>query len=84
VTKVFARHLSPHGITVNAVAPGTIDTAMTADWTPEEKKLLADRIPVGRLGLPTDIAAAVTFLASEEACFVTGATLDVNGGALMD
>lgn len=84
VTKVFARHLGGLGITVNSVAPGTIETAMTADWSPEQKRMLAERIPVGRLGLPKDVAQAVVFLASEEAEFITGATLDVNGGALMD
>lgn len=84
VTKVFARSLAGSGVTVNAVAPGTIDTAMTADWSPEQRAMLTARIPAGRLGTPTDIAAAVAFLASEEAGFITGATLDVNGGALMD
>lgn len=84
VTKVFARSLAEHGVTVNAVAPGTIDTAMTADWSDEQRRMLTARIPVGRLGRPADIAHAVVFLASEESGFLTGVTLDVNGGALMD
>ncbi|MGE5509364.1 MAG: SDR family NAD(P)-dependent oxidoreductase [Chitinophagales bacterium] len=84
VTKVFARHLAASGVTVNAVAPGTIDTAMTADWSSEQRAMLTARIPVGRLGVPADIAQAVLFLAAEESGFITGATLDVNGGALMD
>ena len=83
LTKVLARLLGPWGINVNSVAPGTIDSVMTADWSPEQRKMLTDRIPLGRLGQPIDIAQAVAFLASDESSFITGATIDVNGGALM-
>jgi 3-oxoacyl-[acyl-carrier protein] reductase len=83
MTKVLARQLGTWGITVNAVAPGTIDSVMTADWSKEQRDMLTARIPVGRLGDPRDIAHAVAFLTSEGSSFITGATIDVNGGALM-
>lgn len=83
LTKVLARQLGQWGITVNSVAPGTIDSVMTADWSAEQRHMLTDRIPLGRLGDPVDIARAVAFLASDESSFITGATIDVNGGALM-
>ena len=83
MTKVLARQLGTWGITVNAVAPGTIDSVMTADWSKEQRDMLTARIPVGRLRDPRDIAYAVAFLTSEGSSFITGATIDVNGGALM-
>jgi 3-oxoacyl-[acyl-carrier protein] reductase len=84
LTKNFARILAPFGITVNAVAPGLIDTEMTVDWPERSKLKYIENTPLGRLGRPDDIAGAVVYLASELACYVTGETLDVNGGNLMD
>jgi NAD(P)-dependent dehydrogenase (short-subunit alcohol dehydrogenase family) len=84
----FTRHLAlevaPHGITVNAVAPGTTATdRVLRARTPEDTRRVAEAIPARRLGEPREIADAVLFLASDEAAFVTGATLDVNGGQAM-
>jgi 3-oxoacyl-[acyl-carrier protein] reductase len=83
LTKVVARELAPHGVTVNAVAPAAIDGAVMAALPPEQVAGLARSIPVGRLGTPEEVAALVAFLASDEAGFITGATFDVNGGLLM-
>lgn len=83
VTKSLARELAGRAITVNAVAPGYIETAMTAVLNEEQKKAMTDHIPLGRVGTDLDIAHAVAFLASEEAGYVTGHTLDVNGGMYM-
>ncbi|HEY8531925.1 MAG TPA: 3-oxoacyl-ACP reductase family protein [Limnochorda sp.] len=84
LTKTLARQLAPHGITVNAVAPHAIETEMSAQWSDEMRQRVIAGVPVGRLGKPEEVAAAVAFLASDEAGFITGATLDINGGALMD
>lgn len=83
ITYGIARQLAPKGITVNSVCPGTTATDIIKAWTPEAIKGLEARIPLGRLGQPEDIAAAVCFLASEEAGFITGVLLDVNGGMFM-
>lgn len=80
LTRGLSRRLAPDQITVNAVCPGTIQSEMIMQWTPEKRQELLDRIPLGRLGKPEDIAGAVCYLASEEAGFVTGVSLDVNGG----
>ena len=82
-TKSMAREVASRGITVNAVAPGFIDTDMTKVLPEEQKEALMKNIPMGRLGTPEEIAAAVSFLASEGAAYVTGFTLDVNGGMYM-
>ncbi len=79
----LARQLSPFGITVNTVSPGTTESDIIRAWTPETIESLRKTIPLGRLGKPTDVAAAVAFFASDEAGFVTGACLDVNGGMFM-
>jgi NAD(P)-dependent dehydrogenase (short-subunit alcohol dehydrogenase family) len=84
LTKQLARELGPHGITVNAVAPGRIDTPMIQVSSAEENESFRLRTPLGRLGTPQDVAGAVVFLASREASFVTGEILDVNGGLLID
>jgi 3-oxoacyl-[acyl-carrier protein] reductase len=83
LTKSLARELASRTITVNAVAPGYIETAMTAVLTDEQKKAMTSQIPLARAGTDRDIAAAVAFLASEEASYITGHTLDVNGGMYM-
>ena len=82
-TKSLARELGSRGITVNAVAPGFIDTDMTRELPEEQRTLLQQQIPLGRLGSPDDIAAAVVYLASPAAGYVTGETLHVNGGMYM-
>lgn len=82
-TKTVAREYASRMITVNAVAPGFIDTAMTHGLSPEVKETLQKQIPLGRLGQPSDVAEAVRFLVSEEAGYITGQVLHVNGGMLM-
>ena len=83
LTKSFARELASRTITVNAVAPGYIETAMTAVLTEEQRAAMTVHIPLGRAGTDRDVAHAVAFLASEEAAYITGHTLDVNGGLYM-
>jgi 3-oxoacyl-[acyl-carrier protein] reductase len=83
LTKAVAREVASRNITVNAVAPGYIETAMTAVLTDELKKKLLDMIPLGRAGSDQDVAHAVRFLASEEAAYITGQVLNVNGGMHM-
>ena len=82
-TKSMAREVASRGITVNAIAPGFIDTDMTKGLPDEQKQALLGQIPLNRLGKPEEIAAAVAFLASHEAGYITGFTLDVNGGMHM-
>jgi 3-oxoacyl-[acyl-carrier protein] reductase len=84
LTKTLARQLAQYGINVNGVAPHAIETEMSAQWSDERRKEIIASIPLGRLGKPEDVANAVLFLASDEASFITGEILDVNGGALMD
>lgn len=82
-SKALAAEVANRGITVNVVAPGFIQTAMTDVLGDDQREKLLSGIPAGRLGTPDDIASAVTYLASEEASYVTGATLHVNGGMAM-
>jgi 3-oxoacyl-[acyl-carrier protein] reductase len=82
-TKSLAREVASRGITVNAVAPGFIDTDMTRVLTEEQRAALLAQIPAGRLGSPEDIASAVLFLVSPSASYITGETLHVNGGMHM-
>jgi 3-oxoacyl-[acyl-carrier protein] reductase len=82
-TRSLAREVASRSITVNVVAPGFIDTDMTKGLPEEQRKMLASQIPLGRLGRPEDVAAAVAFLASPRAAWITGETLNVNGGMHM-
>ena len=83
MTKSLAAEVASRNITVNAVAPGFIQTAMTEALTEQQKEMIGQRIPVGRMGRPAEIAAAVAYLASEEAAYVTGETIHINGGMTM-
>ena len=83
MSKSLAQEVASRGITVNVVAPGFIETAMTDVLSEEQKAKLSAAIPLGRLGSPDDVAAAVVYLASEQAAWVTGVTLHVNGGMAM-
>ena len=83
LSKALAAEFAGRGITVNCVAPGFIATAMTDKLSDDQKSALLGQIPAGRMGTPEEIAAAVLYLASPEAAYVTGATLHVNGGMAM-
>ena len=83
LTMGMARQLAPFGITVNALCPGTIETEMIQQWTTEQKFGLKQRVPLGRLGSIDDIAGAAAFLTGDDAAFITGLLLDVNGGMYM-
>ena len=80
LTKALAKELAPSGITVNAIAPGLIDTSMNSGLTVEEIDEFVSNVPLGRIGTPDDIAAAALFLASDDADYITGQVLGVNGG----
>ena len=82
-TKALALETATKGITVNAICPGYIETDMTSAIKPEVLETIIKQIPAGRMGRPEEIAALVVFLASEKASFITGATLDANGGQYM-
>jgi 3-oxoacyl-[acyl-carrier protein] reductase len=83
LTKTMARELAPRNITVNAIAPGFIDTEMTRVLDEKIKDKLIEQIPLSRLGLPEDIAHSVTFLVSSRSSYITGQVINVNGGMLM-
>ena len=83
MSKSLAYEVASRGITVNAVAPGFIATAMTDKLTEDQKTGILGQIPAGRMGTPDEIASAVVYLASSEASYITGATLHVNGGMSM-
>ena len=83
LTKSVARELASRNITCNAVAPGFIATAMTDKMTDEAKSKMTGQIPLERLGAPDDVAAAVAYLASEDAAYVTGTVVNVSGGLYM-
>lgn len=80
LTYGLARQLAPYGITVNAVCPGTTRTPIIDQWSPEQIAGLTARIPLGKLGEPRNVGSAVAYLASDEAEFITGLLMDVNGG----
>jgi len=79
-TKSVAKELAPRGVTVNAVAPGFIETDMTAVLSDKVKEALMKQIPMGHIGKPEDVAAAIIFLASDDASYITGQVIHVNGG----
>jgi 3-oxoacyl-[acyl-carrier protein] reductase len=83
LTKSLAIEMAPRNITVNAVAPGFIETAMTDALNADQKAAVLNRIPLGRIGTPEEVAVAVRFLASDEASYITGHVLNVNGGMYM-
>jgi 3-oxoacyl-[acyl-carrier protein] reductase len=83
MTRALARELGSRNITVNCIAPGFIETDMTAGLSDEQQKALLGQIPLGHLGKPADIAHAVAYLASPDASYVTGQELHVNGGMYM-
>ena len=83
MSRSMARELGSRNITVNCVAPGFIDTAMTKKLEEKQREALVANVPLGRLGTPEDIAAAVGFLASPAASYITGTTIHVNGGMYM-
>lgn len=83
MSKSLALEVASRGITVNCIAPGFIETPMTEVLQPEQKSVILNRIPAGKMGTPTDIAAAALYLASDASNYVTGQTLHVNGGMAM-
>jgi 3-oxoacyl-[acyl-carrier protein] reductase len=83
LTKSVAKEVASRGITVNAVAPGFIDTAMTQLLSAQARESLMSTVPLGRMGSPEDVANAVAFLASDSASYITGQTIHVDGGMLM-
>lgn len=83
LTKALARELGDSGVTINAVAPGAVDTNIRVGTTPELEAAIARDIPVGRTASTEEVAAAITFLSSEDASYLTGTTLDINGGSHM-
>jgi 3-oxoacyl-[acyl-carrier protein] reductase len=83
LSKSLARLLAADGVTVNCVAPGSTETDLTASWSEATRATVQAQIPLGRFAQPDEIAEVVCFLASDRAAFITGATLDVNGGLLM-
>ena len=83
MTKAVAAEVAGRGVTVNCIAPGFVDTAMTQELNEKQKAQALDRVPAGRFGVPDDVAVAAVFLASDEAAYITGQTLHVNGGMAM-
>ena len=82
-TKSLAREIASRGITVNAVAPGFVETDMTDQLSEQQKAAMNDQIPLGRMGNAKEIACVVRFLASEDASYITGETINVSGGLYM-
>ncbi len=83
MSKALAQEVAPRGVTINCIAPGFIATAMTDVLTDDQKTKMNERIPAGRMGSAADIAAAAVYLASDEAAYITGQTIHVNGGMAM-
>jgi len=84
MTKRLANEFGRYGITVNCIAPGTIDTAMSRSFSSEVLDRFVKNIPLGRLGLPKDVAKLAVFLASDESSYITGEVIDINGGSYID
>lgn len=84
LTRQLALEMAPYGVRVNAVCPGAVETEMTKQWSEEYRRGKVASIPMGRLGRPEEIAALVAFLASEGAGYITGETININGGSYMD
>lgn len=84
LTRSLARQLAPYQIRVNAIAPHAIVTEMSNQWSDEKRRQVVGAIPLGRMGTVEEVASAALFLASDEASFITGETLNINGGYLMD
>ena len=84
MTQSIAKEVGSRGITVNCIAPGWIDTEMTEELPENSKKDLLDRIPVNKIGKPEDIAYAAVFLASDEASYITGQTITIDGGRVIN
>jgi NAD(P)-dependent dehydrogenase (short-subunit alcohol dehydrogenase family) len=84
LTKTFASRLAPYGVNVNAVAPGPVDTDLTRSWTDEQRERARSVIPWGRFATAEEVAAVVAFLAGPGAAYMTGTTVDINGGLRMD
>jgi len=84
MTKQMAKLLAPYAVTVNNIAPGTTDTPLIQDWPDKTREELKNRIPLGRLGTVDDVASTALFLASDDASFITGATINVNGGMFIN
>ena len=83
LTKIVAQELAPHGVTVNAIAPAAVRTPVMDEMPADRLEGVRQRIPVGRFGEAEEVGAVAAFLASDEAAYITGATLDINGGLLM-
>ena len=83
MSKSLAQEVGKRGITVNCIAPGFIKSDMTDKLTQEQQNKILERVPAQRLGDPQDVASAVAFLASDQASYITGSTIHVNGGMLM-
>jgi 3-oxoacyl-[acyl-carrier protein] reductase len=83
MTKALAKELGPSGITVNCIAPGVIDTDMNAALSDEDMAALKDETPLMRIGTPREVAATALFLAGDDAAFITGAVINVNGGLVV-
>jgi 3-oxoacyl-[acyl-carrier protein] reductase len=83
LTKIVAQELAPYGVTVNAIAPAAVRTPVMDDMPPDRLEAVRQRIPVGRFGEAEEVGALAAFLASDEAGYITGATLDINGGLVM-
>lgn len=83
LTRHLAYHYAKHNVNVNAIAPGSIDTDMPKSMSPEARARLQQAVPIGRLGLPREVAECALFLASEKSSYITGATIHINGGSLI-